>query len=115
MMSSLTVDKKKFIQSAEAHWQALRERNVDLANAETAAGGEIVRRWVDAGKAVEFLEPLLSDDSLEVQFAAASHLYTLGHVDLAIPVLQKLQEAKTGFVAMSARLILMRHRHFPER
>src|SRR5207253_1535915 len=96
----------RYREAALNFWVALREKDSDRANGETATCDRLINEWADQGRAREFLEPMLSYDDPEVRFAAASHLLSHGEVDTAIPVLEALQ-SESSMIGPTARLRLM--------
>jgi len=91
MTSRMAEARLRYRDAALNYWVALREKDSDRANDETAAGDELVRQWAGEGRAREFLEPMLHDADPEVRFAAASHLLGETGDDEALGVLTELQ------------------------
>jgi hypothetical protein len=109
-LSDLATSRTRFREAALNYWVALKERDSDKANDESAKTDSIVAEWVANGQVGELLEPLARDADEEVRFAAASHLLSHGGEDLGIPVLEALQALPRGLVAPTARLRLMKWR-----
>lgn len=107
-MNQADADLEHFLTAISEHWMAVSKRNTKKANAYSEASQKIVSRWVDKGVAISILQTLLSSNSLEVRFSAASHLHTLGRTDLSVPALRSVRDSGANSPALFARVILMR-------
>jgi len=87
----MPTSRTRFSEAALNFWVALREKDADRANDETAAGEQLVEDWARQDRAREFLEPMLRDADPKVRFAAASTLLSHGEEDVALPVLEELK------------------------
>jgi hypothetical protein len=93
----MATSRVRYREAALNYWVALREKDTDRANDETAAGDLIVQQWAAEGRVVEFLEPMLRDADPEVRFAAASDLLSEGD-DRVVKVLEELQSQSRGVI-----------------
>jgi len=101
-------DLESFLKAVSEHWMAVSKRDTKKANSYSDTSQEIVSRWMEQGVAISILQTLLSSDSLEVRFSAASHLHTLGRKDLSVPALRSVRDSGANSPALFARVILMR-------
>ena len=99
-----------FVSHAQNYWVAINSGNSKMANAQSAMADEIVKRWAQAGKAADFLQPLLEHESPAARCAAASHLLNYGAREKAVRVLRRLQTEPIGLIASAAAIALMNHR-----
>lgn len=97
---------------AIAFWAESRSGTAERANDHTDAADVIVERWVESGSAHEILASMLGDKLIEVRYAAAAYLLSLGDAEAAVPVLEELSNTKTsvGLIASGADLLLMNYR-----
>lgn len=108
-MPDLAAARTRFRDAALAYWVSVQSGDSDGANEATEKSDAIVQEWVDQGRKVELLKPLLVDADPEVRFAAASHLFN-SDVPEAIAVLEQLAGDPDGMIAPTARLRLMTRR-----
>lgn len=97
----------EFVATVIGRWQALNsDKDSKRANKLVKQNDKLVKSVFDKGQLVQFLEPLLADDSIKVRYAAAAYLYRYGFLDLAVPQLEEISQHPTDVVAMNARLAL---------
>ncbi|MEV5704792.1 hypothetical protein [Actinoallomurus sp. NPDC052274] len=105
-------DRIAFRAHAIAFWAESRSGTAEGANAHTDAADVIVERWAESGNAHEILASMLDYKLIEVRYAAAAYLLSLGDADAAVPVLEEIAQTKTsvGLIASGADLLLMNYR-----
>lgn len=112
---NITNDRREFEKTALGYWEKIQENDSRKANDATRKGDRIVAKWAKIGRANDLLIPLLTSESPEVRFTAASHLLLHGFSIDAVPILEELELRPIGFVAPAAQIILKRWRSEKER
>lgn len=101
--------RRSYVQHASQFWELLKTKGAVRANRETDALDELIKDWGVQGSVYDLLFPLLAHDDEAVRYAAAAaDLLSHGAPVEAIGVLQELAKNPTGFIAPTARLLLMR-------
>jgi len=67
MPSDLSTSYTRYREAALNFWVALREKDADRANAETATTDRLVDESAEQGRVREFLEPMLNDADPQVR------------------------------------------------
>ena len=108
--SSRSETEAEFLALAAQFWDALKLKDrAKTANGFSARADEIVTEWQLHGTAIENLRPLLSNSDARVRYAAAAYLLQCGDHEHALPTLRSLAQEPSGFIAPTARLLLLKH------